>query len=121
MPPPHQPPSYNDVMRESRLAATSSLPNLVDDDDENGQISWPCSICTFQNHPLLNQCEQCDMPRLSQGIKITSHSYRPLRQNNNLQSSSSSFSTNNDNSNLDNNSNNNNASSNVEATCALIN
>lgn len=82
---PAQPPSYNDVMRESgRTPITSSLPNLVDDD--NGG-EWSCSMCTFLNYPLLNNCEQCDMPR-AQGITITSSSYRPLRQNNNLQGAS---------------------------------
>ncbi|KAL3272751.1 hypothetical protein HHI36_014212 [Cryptolaemus montrouzieri] len=25
---------------------------------------WSCNICTFLNHPELNKCEQCDMPRL---------------------------------------------------------
>lgn len=79
---PAQPPSYTDVMRET--GRTSSLPNLVDDDSER---DWSCSMCTFLNHPLLNQCEQCDMPRV-QGIRITSSSYRPLRQNNQLQGAS---------------------------------
>lgn len=80
--PPPQPPSYTDVMRET--GRTSSLPNLVDDVSEG---EWSCSMCTFLNYPLLNQCEQCDMPRV-QGIRITSSSYRPLRQNNQLQGSS---------------------------------
>lgn len=26
--------------------------------------SWVCNLCTFNNHPLMNKCEQCDMPRL---------------------------------------------------------
>lgn len=83
--PPTQPPSYNDVMRESgRTPVTASLPNLVD--DEHGG-EWSCSMCTFLNYPLLNNCEQCDMPR-AQGITITSSSYRPMRQNNNLQGAS---------------------------------
>ncbi|XP_018333228.1 mitogen-activated protein kinase kinase kinase 7-interacting protein 3 homolog isoform X2 [Agrilus planipennis] len=25
---------------------------------------WNCPVCTFQNHPLLNKCEQCEMPRI---------------------------------------------------------
>ncbi|RVE48044.1 hypothetical protein evm_007356 [Chilo suppressalis] len=24
---------------------------------------WQCHMCTFRNHPLLNKCEQCEMPR----------------------------------------------------------
>lgn len=31
---------------------------------EGGQ-QWTCNMCTFQNHPLLNKCEQCEMPLLS--------------------------------------------------------
>jgi hypothetical protein len=26
--------------------------------------SWQCELCTFSNHPLMNKCEQCEMPRL---------------------------------------------------------
>lgn len=25
---------------------------------------WTCTQCTFQNHPLLDKCETCEMPRL---------------------------------------------------------
>lgn len=92
--PPAQPPSYSDVMRETgRTPVTSSHPNLVDDVSEG---EWSCSLCTFLNYPLLNQCEQCDMPRINQGITITSSSYRPLRQNNQLQGASASVATNQD-------------------------
>lgn len=28
---------------------------------------WPCHICTFRNHPLMNKCEQCEMPRILLG------------------------------------------------------
>lgn len=81
--PPVQPPSYNEVMRESgRTTVTNSLPNLAEDEGE-----WSCSMCTFLNYPLLNNCEQCEMPRI-QGIRITGSSYRPFRQNNNLQGAS---------------------------------
>lgn len=80
-------------MRETgRPNVTGSLPNL----DEVNEGEWSCSMCTFLNYPLLNQCEQCDMPRV-QGIRITSSSYRPLRQNNQLQGAS--VATNHDNSN----------------------
>jgi hypothetical protein len=82
-------------MRESRMPLTNSLPNLVNDDVSEGE--WACSMCTFLNYPLLNQCEQCDMPRV-QGIRITSSSYRPLRQNNQLQQSVAT--TNHDNNNV---------------------
>ena len=28
---------------------------------------WPCSACTFLNHPALKNCEECDMPRINLG------------------------------------------------------
>uniref|UniRef100_G3P6X9 TGF-beta activated kinase 1 (MAP3K7) binding protein 3 n=2 Tax=Gasterosteus aculeatus TaxID=69293 RepID=G3P6X9_GASAC len=32
-----------------------------DEDFEGAQ--WNCESCTFLNHPALNRCEQCEMPR----------------------------------------------------------
>lgn len=26
---------------------------------------WPCSECTFLNHPALDRCEECEMPRIN--------------------------------------------------------
>uniref|UniRef100_A0A1A8CAQ2 TGF-beta activated kinase 1/MAP3K7 binding protein 3 n=1 Tax=Nothobranchius kadleci TaxID=1051664 RepID=A0A1A8CAQ2_NOTKA len=34
-----------------------------DEDFEGAQ--WNCESCTFLNHPALNRCEQCEMPRHS--------------------------------------------------------
>nr|XP_012139611.1 PREDICTED: TGF-beta-activated kinase 1 and MAP3K7-binding protein 3 isoform X3 [Megachile rotundata] len=34
------------------------------DGEERDGPSWICRMCTFKNHPLMNKCEQCDMPRL---------------------------------------------------------
>ncbi|XP_054268976.1 TGF-beta-activated kinase 1 and MAP3K7-binding protein 3-like isoform X1 [Macrosteles quadrilineatus] len=41
---------------------------------------WTCHVCTFHNHPALNKCEQCDMPRIITGsetqnihIHVTHH------------------------------------------------
>lgn len=34
------------------------------DRDERDEPSWVCTMCTFDNHPLMNKCEECDMPRL---------------------------------------------------------
>lgn len=28
--------------------------------------AWVCHRCTFDNHPLMNKCEQCDMPKVNQ-------------------------------------------------------
>ncbi|XP_060736787.1 TGF-beta-activated kinase 1 and MAP3K7-binding protein 3 isoform X1 [Tachysurus vachellii] len=33
----------------------------LDEDFEGAQ--WNCESCTFLNHPALNRCEQCEMPR----------------------------------------------------------
>ncbi|XP_070606697.1 TGF-beta-activated kinase 1 and MAP3K7-binding protein 3 isoform X4 [Erythrolamprus reginae] len=32
------------------------------DEDFEG-APWNCDSCTFLNHPALNRCEQCEMPR----------------------------------------------------------
>lgn len=37
--------------------------NNTDREERDGP-SWVCRMCTFDNHPLMNKCEQCDMPRL---------------------------------------------------------
>ncbi|XP_039275479.1 TGF-beta-activated kinase 1 and MAP3K7-binding protein 2 [Nilaparvata lugens] len=51
--------------------------------------SWTCHVCTFRNHPLLKQCEQCDMPRINLGvfggtqnihIHVTHHNFPSRRE-----------------------------------------
>ncbi|XP_049854288.1 TGF-beta-activated kinase 1 and MAP3K7-binding protein 3-like isoform X1 [Schistocerca gregaria] len=49
--------------------------------------SWMCSECTFRNHPLLDKCEQCEMPRILLGgetqdihIHVTHHHNFPIRK-----------------------------------------
>lgn len=32
--------------------------------NEADEPRWPCHICTFRNHPLMDKCEQCEMPRI---------------------------------------------------------
>lgn len=34
---------------------------------ENEGPKWNCPMCTFLNHPDLDHCEQCDMPRILHG------------------------------------------------------
>lgn len=40
---------------------------VLDESNESidGGQPWTCNMCTFQNHPLLNKCEQCEMPLLA--------------------------------------------------------
>ncbi|KAG9493610.1 hypothetical protein GDO78_001479 [Eleutherodactylus coqui] len=38
-------------------------PTKIPDTDEDEGAQWNCTACTFLNHPALNRCEQCDMPR----------------------------------------------------------
>nr|XP_048700213.1 TGF-beta-activated kinase 1 and MAP3K7-binding protein 2 isoform X3 [Caretta caretta] len=38
-------------------------PKTVPDTDEDEGAQWNCTACTFLNHPALNRCEQCEMPR----------------------------------------------------------
>ncbi|KAG7210096.1 hypothetical protein KM043_011664 [Ampulex compressa] len=50
---PSQPPAWQ----------PQSIRNDVDR-EERDDPSWVCRMCTFDNHPLMNKCEQCDMPRI---------------------------------------------------------
>ncbi|XP_028299580.1 TGF-beta-activated kinase 1 and MAP3K7-binding protein 3 [Gouania willdenowi] len=45
---------------QSRDGDQSSRPQR-DEDFEGAQ--WNCENCTFLNHPALNRCEECEMPR----------------------------------------------------------
>lgn len=80
--PSSQPPSYNEVMMRGN-SSPLPRPTSTDAADDN---KWTCSMCTFRNHQLLSICEACELPRL-QGITVTSSSYRPLLQNNQMQRS----------------------------------
>lgn len=42
--------------------------------------SWTCHVCTFRNHPLLKQCEQCDMPRINLGTTSIPSQSAPRNQ-----------------------------------------
>ncbi|XP_062906971.1 TGF-beta-activated kinase 1 and MAP3K7-binding protein 3 isoform X2 [Mobula hypostoma] len=43
------------------VTAHSRRPHQRDEDFEGAP--WNCNSCTFLNHPALNRCEQCEMPR----------------------------------------------------------
>lgn len=51
------------------------------DRDERDEPSWVCTMCTFDNHPLMNKCEECDMPRLlNRGGNAGISSRKPARE-----------------------------------------
>ncbi|CAJ0923980.1 unnamed protein product [Ranitomeya imitator] len=52
-------PSAVDIVNRNR-----SSPRPARDEDFEGS-PWNCNSCTFLNHPALNRCEQCEMPRFT--------------------------------------------------------
>ncbi|XP_015172203.1 PREDICTED: TGF-beta-activated kinase 1 and MAP3K7-binding protein 3 isoform X3 [Polistes dominula] len=52
---PSQPPAWQPSARAA---------DVNDREEDRDGPSWVCRMCTFDNHPLMNKCEQCDMPRL---------------------------------------------------------
>ncbi|XP_041127891.1 TGF-beta-activated kinase 1 and MAP3K7-binding protein 3-like isoform X1 [Polyodon spathula] len=42
---------------------SSSKPRRQPRDEDFEGAHWNCESCTFLNHPALNRCEQCEMPR----------------------------------------------------------
>ncbi|XP_028935669.1 TGF-beta-activated kinase 1 and MAP3K7-binding protein 3 [Ornithorhynchus anatinus] len=47
----------------SRQAASRQTPQAQARDEDLEGAPWNCDSCTFLNHPALNRCEQCEMPR----------------------------------------------------------
>ncbi|XP_055704843.1 TGF-beta-activated kinase 1 and MAP3K7-binding protein 3 isoform X2 [Phlebotomus papatasi] len=45
------------------LQVLSGRPNGLSMGTQDG--TWTCCMCTFGNHPLMDNCEQCDMPRFN--------------------------------------------------------
>lgn len=39
------------------------MPRTQPRDEDFEGAPWNCDSCTFLNHPALNRCEQCEMPR----------------------------------------------------------
>ncbi|XP_043498537.1 TGF-beta-activated kinase 1 and MAP3K7-binding protein 3 isoform X1 [Polistes fuscatus] len=52
---PSQPPAWQ---------PSTGAADINDREEDRDGPSWVCRMCTFDNHPLMNKCEQCDMPRL---------------------------------------------------------
>ncbi|XP_078264993.1 TGF-beta-activated kinase 1 and MAP3K7-binding protein 3 isoform X2 [Rhinoraja longicauda] len=56
------PPKHSKKVAEAGpVTALSQRPHQRDEDFEGAP--WNCNSCTFLNHPALNRCEQCEMPR----------------------------------------------------------
>ncbi|XP_014477206.1 PREDICTED: TGF-beta-activated kinase 1 and MAP3K7-binding protein 3 isoform X2 [Dinoponera quadriceps] len=55
---PNRPPAW---LPEGRSATIGQHDN---DREERDGPSWVCNMCTFDNHPLMSNCEECEMPRL---------------------------------------------------------
>ncbi|GAB0090739.1 hypothetical protein DMENIID0001_054950 [Sergentomyia squamirostris] len=53
----------NGLTMSSSTSSTSSA--AVASSSSSTEASWTCTMCTFGNHPLLTNCEQCEMPRFS--------------------------------------------------------
>ncbi|KAL6261871.1 hypothetical protein P5V15_006955 [Pogonomyrmex californicus] len=60
-PQPPRLPSQLPAWRPEQPTTTIASDN---DREERDEPSWVCTMCTFDNHPLMNKCEECDMPRL---------------------------------------------------------
>ncbi|KAG7230711.1 hypothetical protein INR49_019524 [Caranx melampygus] len=48
--------------RKEGEQSSKPVPGPQRDEDFEG-AQWNCESCTFLNHPALNRCEQCEMPR----------------------------------------------------------
>ncbi|KAG5876376.1 hypothetical protein JTB14_032187 [Gonioctena quinquepunctata] len=59
-PPPAPPPR---LRTQNRRRLQYQGPQLFSNADIEGP-KWNCGICTFLNHPILDKCEQCEMPRI---------------------------------------------------------
>ncbi|XP_045774394.1 uncharacterized protein LOC123873560 isoform X3 [Maniola jurtina] len=55
--------------RVMRVAETDDSGNFYSNiyTGQRPTASWQCHMCTFRNHPLLDKCEECDMPRIFVG------------------------------------------------------
>ncbi|XP_006881839.1 PREDICTED: TGF-beta-activated kinase 1 and MAP3K7-binding protein 3 isoform X2 [Elephantulus edwardii] len=48
---------------DEHLTGSKLSPRLQPRDEDYEGAPWNCDKCTFLNHPALNRCEQCEMPR----------------------------------------------------------
>lgn len=64
---------HSDGVQKGRSAACHGHSCLRDENklvlDQAGSSQWPCSVCTFFNHPELPECEICDTPKKKSASK----------------------------------------------------
>ena len=76
-PPPPPPSTHPPPPPYNYVSSPAPIPIEAPPGDPTGAVggreeeaegdNWNCSACTFLNHPLLNKCECCEMPRISAG------------------------------------------------------
>ncbi|KAL1023120.1 hypothetical protein UPYG_G00036630 [Umbra pygmaea] len=49
--------------RKDKELTPKTLATVPQRDEDFEGAQWSCEECTFLNHPALNRCEQCEMPR----------------------------------------------------------
>ncbi|XP_063696280.1 TGF-beta-activated kinase 1 and MAP3K7-binding protein 2 [Culicoides brevitarsis] len=77
-----QMPAFTNLQHLNLHQTPTDIVNNTIDAAAHDVPSWRCSVCTFQNHPLLNKCEQCEQPRNPLGtIHITAAHFEPRFEN----------------------------------------
>ncbi|KAG5339114.1 TAB2 protein, partial [Acromyrmex heyeri] len=77
---PTRPPNPQPPRLPSQPPAWRSEQANDNDREERDEPSWVCTMCTFDNHPLMNKCEECDMPRLLNRSSAGISSGKPARE-----------------------------------------
>lgn len=65
--PPRPPPPRPFVSPTSATPTSTIHSSTAYDEGAHNDRAWCCTMCTFQNHPYLHNCEQCEMPLLTSG------------------------------------------------------
>lgn len=60
---------------EEKLGNKSTKKSSFEEDEDDEQNHWRCKKCTFANHPALEKCEMCEMPKTSGKFLLNVFSY----------------------------------------------
>ncbi|TRY95200.1 hypothetical protein DNTS_010012 [Danionella cerebrum] len=55
--------NFYDNILPGPVVPPRAKPSVDQRDEDFEGAQWNCESCTFLNHPALNRCEQCEMPR----------------------------------------------------------